>query len=209
MGEVSPYDQVSPELMHSPEALQATADALRDLSARLVLPAGQAVRVAASRQSKRSAQDVLMNEARVVLRSILDEDELESLFADGEGAGTPPQASDSLSLGRREVALGTESDFEQEWLGLQTQDLAATVAALWWGLGVDSKGRRAALTLLHLDDSGANSESVRAVAQRFGLEVSEVLLLLDQALASVVFDRLAGQEAVQAQMPMGREMPLG
>ena len=177
----SPYDEVPGQLVHRPEALSATASEMDRLTKAIYPDAVEALRSAMARQTAGASAVVLEEEARNVLRELLEDPD--QLDEDASGEGGQGDRSLRASLER---AVGTEArhSLEREtpaWLEMRGLDLARGVAAAWTDFGRGDFARHEVLEGLLKGHQKPGGSAVDDLARRFELSGDETRNLLEAA----------------------------
>jgi len=177
----SPYDEVPEQLVHRPEALSTTANEVDRLTKAIYPDAVEALRSAMARETAAASAAVLEQEARNVLRELLESPDELDLGASGE------EGEDNRSLRQSlERAVETEARRSLEgdtpaWLEMRGLDLARAMAGVWMDFGRGDVARLQVLERLLKGQAKPGGSAVDELARRFELSDHETRDLLDAA----------------------------
>jgi hypothetical protein len=174
----SPYDEVPEQLLHRPEALSATASEIDRLTKAIYPDAVEALRSATARQTAAASTAVLEEEARNVLRGLLEDPDVLD-----EDASDDERQDDRFlrqSLGRA-VETKARNSLEGEtpaWLEMRALDLARAIAGLWMDFGRGEGARLQVVEGLLKGHGKPHRSAIDDLARRFELSEDETRDLL-------------------------------
>ncbi len=175
----SPFDEVPEGFIHQPEELAQTRTALDQLALSVRDAARRALRDSAARATAHSSMRVLEDEAKAVLRQLLeDPDEVEEALSEDDDAerGDFHSALEDAIAG--DLCSAIEST-EDQWLEMTSADLARALATFWWNLGHDHWARGRAASRLFEGRDPFLRDGLLPLTERFGLTSAELLQLLE------------------------------
>jgi hypothetical protein len=174
----SPYDEVPRQLVHRPEALSATASELDRLTKAIYQDAVAALRSAAARQTAAASAAVLEEEARNVLRELLEDPDVLDEDASGDERRDDRSLRQSLE---RAVETKARHSLEGEtpaWLEVRSLDLARSIAGVWMDFGREESARLEVVERLLKGSGTPHASAIDDLARRFELSTGETRDLL-------------------------------
>lgn len=175
----SPFDEVPERLVHRPEALTATASEVDRLTKALYPDAVEVLRSAMARQTGSASAAVLDEEARNVLKALLEDPD--GVDADLSGDDAEHDRSLRASL-ERAVGAQARRSLEGEtpaWLESRALDLARATAGLWSDFGRGGAARLHGVEELLEGRGEPHKLAVDDLAGRFELSSDETRALLE------------------------------
>ena len=174
----SPYDEVPGQLVHKPEALSATAIEMDRLTKAIYPDAVEALRSAMARQTAAASAAVLEEEAKNVLRELLENPDV----LDEDATGDERQDDGSLRQSL-ERAVGTKARHSLEgetpaWLETRGLDLARAIAGAWMDFGRDEGARHQVVASLLKGPGKPRGSAIDDLARRFELSGDETRNLM-------------------------------
>lgn len=197
----SPYDEVPGQLVHRPEALTATANELDRLTKAIYPDAVEVLRSAVARQTGSSSAAVLDEEARNVLKELLEDPD----GVDQDLSGEDAEHDRSLrALLERAVGAEARRSLEGEtpaWLEMRGIDLARATAGVWSDFGREEAARLQVVESLLEERGGPHKLAVDELARRFELSKDETRDLVEatrKRFKSLVLEFGTGAYAARA-----------
>lgn len=174
----SPYDEVPGQLVHRPEAQAETAAELERLTKAIYPDAVEVLRSAMARQTGSASAVVLAEEARDVLRQLLEDPDEVDESLNGEDAEQDQSWRDALE---RAVGAQARRSVEGEipaWLEMRGHDLARAIAGVWWDFGSEEAARLQVVERLLEETECQHKRAIDELARRFELSNDETRGLL-------------------------------